>query len=110
MENRSWKELSRSEPKPPTISSGATPPSGSPDLQFDLQFPVSFGLVISCKLGDADYIRSLVHSTGSRIIFQTVSDKPLFLFREAQVERVLKGDVSALAEIHNKKTRRSEKI
>jgi hypothetical protein len=104
MENESEKKLANPASKPPTIFPDATSPSGSPDLQF----PVSFGLVISCKLSDVDYIRSLIHGAGCRIIFQTVSDKPLFLLRAAQVEKVLKGDVSALAEIHNRKTRRVE--
>ena len=106
MENTNFKKLSRPEPKPPTISSGATPPSSSP---ADLQFLVSFGVVISCRLGDVEGIRSLIQGTGARIIFQTVSNGPLFLFRAAQVEKALNGDVSALAEIHRKKTRRSEK-
>jgi hypothetical protein len=97
--------LAKAEPKPPnTISSGATPPSGSPDLQF----PVSFGVVISCRLGDVEHIRTLIQGTGGRIVFQTTSEGDLFLLREKQVERILAGDVSALAEIHSKKTRRSE--
>ena len=99
--------LAKADAKPPnTISSGATPPSGSADLQF----LVSFGAVISCRLGDVERIRSLIQGTGGRIVFQTVSNGPLFLFRAGQVERALKGDLSALAEIHGKKTRRSEKI
>lgn len=104
MENESLKKLANPTSKPPTIFPVVISPSGSPDLQF----PVSFGLVMSCKLGDVDYIRSLIHGAGGRIIFQTVSDRPLFLLRAAQVERALKGDLSALAEIHGKKTRRSE--
>jgi hypothetical protein len=99
--------LAKADHKPPnTISSGATPSSGSPDLQF----LVSFGAVISCRLGDVERIRSLIQGTGGRIVFQTVSNGPLFLFRAGQVERALNGDLSALAEIHGKKTRRSEKI
>ena len=100
--------LAKADAKPPnTISSGAPPPSGSPDLQF----LVSFGAVISCRLGDVELIRSLIQEAGrGRIVFQTVSNGPLFLFRAGQVERALNGDLSALAEIHGKKTRRSEKI
>lgn len=99
--------LAKADAKPPnTFSSGASPPSGSPDLQF----LVSFGAVISCRLGDVERIRSLIQGTGGRIVFQTVSNGPLFLFRAGQVERALQGDLSALAEIHGKKTRRSEKI
>ncbi len=99
--------LAKADAKPPnTISSGVTQPSGSADLKF----LVSFGVVISCRLGDVEHIRSLIQGVGGRIVFQTVSNGPLFLFRAGQVERALAGDVSALAEIHNKKTRRSEKF
>jgi hypothetical protein len=106
MENRNWKDLEKQDPKPPTISSGAKPSSGSPDQQF----LVSFGAVISCCLGDVERIRESIHALGGRIVFQTVSNGPLFLLRAGQVERALQGDLSALAEIHIKKTRRSEKI
>ena len=101
MENRS---LAKADVKPPnTISSGASPPSGSPDLQF----LVSFGAVISCRFGDVERIRNLIQGAGGRVVFQTVSNGPLFLLRAGQVERALNGDLSALAEIHIKKTRRS---
>jgi len=106
LENTSFEELSKPEHKPPTISSGAIPPSGSPDLQF----PVSFGVVISCRLGDVDRIRSRIEQEGGHIVFQTTSNDDLFLLRKRQVERILQGDTSALAEVHKKKARRGEKI
>jgi hypothetical protein len=99
MENR--RELEKLASKTPTIFPDATPPSGSPDLQF----LVSFGMVVSCRLGEVERIRSLIQGTGGRIVFQTVSNGPLFLLRAGQVERALNGDLSALAEIHNKKRR-----
>ncbi|MGA2971907.1 MAG: hypothetical protein ABSE39_04685 [Candidatus Bathyarchaeia archaeon] len=96
--------LAKRDVKPPNaFSSNATQPS---DSAADQQFLVSFGVVISCRLGDVEHIRSLINGIGGRVVFQTVSNGPLFLFRAAQVERALTGDVSALAEIHNKKTRR----
>jgi hypothetical protein len=64
-------------------------------------------LVVSCRLGDVDRIRSRIQEADGRIIFQTVSNGNLILLRAGQVERALNGDLSALAEIHNKKTRRS---
>ncbi len=103
MENRNWKTLSKSDPKPPTISSGAKQSSGS---AADQQFFVSFGVIMSCRLGDVERIRESIHALGGRVVFQTVSNGDLFLFRAAQVERALQGDVSALAEIHTKKARR----
>jgi len=42
-------------------------------------------------------------------VFQTISNGDLFLFRAAQVERAMQGDVSALAEIHKKKEKRLER-
>ena len=99
--------LAKADVKPPnTFSSGVTPPSGSPDLNF----LVSFGMVVSCRLRDVERIRTRIQESGGRIIFQTVSNGPLFLLRAGQVERALQGDLSALAEIHIKKTRRSDKI
>jgi len=99
--------LAKADVKPSsTFSSEATLPSGSPDLNF----LVSFGAVISCRLGDVERIRSLIQGAGGRIVFQTVSNGPLFLLRAGQVDRILQGDTSAIAEVHRKKTRRSEKI
>jgi hypothetical protein len=103
MENRNWKKLSEQESKPPTISSGVKSSSGS---AADQQFFVSFGLIMSCRLGDVDSIRESIHALGGKIVFQTVSNGDLFLFRGAQIERALTGDVSALAEIHKRKERR----
>lgn len=99
--------LAKAEHKPPNpISTEVKLPSGSADLQFY----VSFGLLVSCKLGDVDRIRGLIEGAGGRIVFQTVSNGLLFLLRQAQVDRILHGDTSAIAEVHRKKTRRSEKI
>ncbi|MGA2789816.1 MAG: hypothetical protein ABSF00_03490 [Candidatus Bathyarchaeia archaeon] len=105
MENRSYKELSKQEHNSPTLFPDATQPSDSPDLQF----PITFGVVMSCRLGDVQKIRSQIQEAGGRIVFQTVSNNSLFLLRAAQVEKALQGDLSVLTEIHNRKTRRSEK-
>ncbi|MGA8856197.1 MAG: hypothetical protein WB643_03415 [Candidatus Bathyarchaeia archaeon] len=95
--------LAKADAKPPnTISSGAPLPSGSPDLQF----PVTFGVIISCKLGNVEWIRRRIEQEDGHIVFQTTSERPLFLLRERQVERILQGDTSAIAEVHRKKTRR----
>jgi hypothetical protein len=99
--------LAEAETKPPSsISTGATPPSGSPDLHF----PVTLGFVISCRLREVEGIRGAVEREGGRIVFQTTSEAPLFLLRQRQVERILQGDISALAEVHRKKQKGSEKI
>jgi hypothetical protein len=103
MENRNWKDLEKRDPKPPTISSGAKSISGS---AADQQFFVSFGLIMSCRLGDVERIRASIQALGGRVVFQTVSNGDLFLFREAQVEKAFSGDLSALAEAHKRKERR----
>ncbi len=80
-----------------------------PSESADQRFYVSFGMIVSCRLGDVEKIRDSILKLGGRLVFQTVTDGDLFLFRAAQVERALKGDVSALAEIHKKKERRVDK-
>ena len=92
------------EKKPSPFPSETEPPSES---TADQRFPVSFGLVVSCRLGDVQGIRESVQRLGGRIIYQTVSEGQLFLFREAQVERALNGDVSALIELHRRKSKGS---
>lgn len=104
MEKRS---LAEAEHKPPSPISTVTKPLS--ECAADLQFYVSFGAVISCRLGDVEKIRVGIEAGGGRVVFQTVSNGSLFLFREAQVERALNGDFSALAEIHKRKERRVEK-
>lgn len=89
-----------------SISSNVSPASGS---HADEQFFVSFGLIVSCRLSDVDKIRTGIQNSGGKIIFQTVSNGPLFLLRAGQIERILQGDLNDLAEIHKKKERRSEK-
>jgi hypothetical protein len=102
MEKRS---LAKAEHKAPhTISTETKPPS---DSAADLQFFVSYGAIISCRLGEVPRIRGKIEAEGGRIIFQSVSNGPLILLRGGQVERVLQGDTSALAEVHRRKERRS---
>ncbi len=93
--------LAKAETKIPSpISPGPSQPSGG---SADQRFFVSFGLIMSCRLGDVDRIRSLIEEAGGRVVFQTVSNAPLFLFRAAQVQRMIEGDLSALADIHRRK-------
>ncbi len=103
MEKRS---LAEAEHKPPSpISTRTKPPS---ECAADQQFYVSFGAVISCRLGDVEKIRGKIEAEGGRIVFQSVSNGPLVLLRAGQIERALNGDLSALAEIHKRKQRRGE--
>jgi hypothetical protein len=70
---------------------------------------VSFGLVLSLKIGDIDKVRSWLETNGVKIVFQTSGGSDLFVLREYQVRRILQGDISQLREIYQKKQRRVEK-
>jgi hypothetical protein len=91
-----------------TISVQPTQASAS---QADRQFYVSYGMIVSARLGDVEKIRAAVEGLGGKIVFQTVTSAPLYLLRHYQVEQILQGDVSQLREAHNRKSkeRRVEK-
>jgi hypothetical protein len=89
---------------PSSISKQITFPS---EADEDRVF-VSFGLIISCRLSDADKIRLAVESARGRIVFQTLSNGSLFLLRQAQIENALSGNLEELIEINKKKERRLE--
>jgi hypothetical protein len=90
----------------PPISPQTSSPS---EAAADREFYVSFGLIMSVRLGDVEKIRSAISTQGGKIAFQTVTTAPLYLLRHYQVERALQGDLSELAELHKKKLRRVEK-
>jgi hypothetical protein len=91
----------------PSISLNATPPSGS---EARGEVFASLGLIVSCRPGDVDLVCRVIQACGGKLVFQTVSNGSLFILREAQIERILQGDLSELVEImKKKKERRSEK-
>lgn len=75
----------------------------------DQQFYVSFGLIISARLADVQRIRDEIERLGGKIAFQTISNGPLYVLREYQVERAIHGDVSHLKELHDRKKGGNEK-
>jgi hypothetical protein len=79
------------------------------DDEKDRDFFLSFGLVVSTRLSDVQKIREAVEAAGGKIVFQTTTTAPLYLLRHYQIETILKGDVSQIREIHEKKRRRVEK-
>jgi hypothetical protein len=95
--------LAEAESKSPSSISGQV--RFSSESAADREFFVSFGVIMSCRLGEVDRIRESIEIQGGRIVFQTVSNGPLFLLRQGQIDRALAGDLSALAEIHLKKRR-----
>ena len=92
----------------PTVSPQSTLTS---DSQADRQFFVSYGVIISARLADVESIRKAIEEAGGKLAFQTVTSAPLYLLRHYQVEQILQGDLSHLAEVHSKKSkeRRVEK-
>ena len=98
----------RPETKPP-ISSSVTGSSGSEaECRGGKPF-ASLGLIVSCRPSDVDLICRVIQACGGKLVFQTVSNGSLFVLGEAQIERILQGDLSELVEIMKKKERRSEK-
>jgi hypothetical protein len=89
----------------PSISE--TQPAGV--APADQRFFVSFGLIISARLVDVQRIRDEIERLGGKIAFQTVSNGPLYVLREYQLERAIHGDVSQLREIHERKKGGNEK-
>lgn len=75
------------------------------DASLDRKFFVSFGVVMSVQHADVERVRAAIEGCGGKIVFQTVSTGPLYLLRGYQVEEILAGDISALAEVHKKKQR-----
>jgi hypothetical protein len=73
------------------------------EASLDGNFYVSFGLVISVRQADVETVRAAVLNCGGMIVFQTVSDDPLYLLRRNQVEKILNGDTSQLRGVHKKK-------
>jgi hypothetical protein len=77
---------------------------------LDRKFFVSFGVVMSVQHADVEKVRTAIEQGGAKIVFQTISPESLYLLRRSQVEAILNGDTSALAEAHKRKEeRRMEK-
>ena len=92
-----------------TISQEASTPSVA--SAQDRQFYVSLGLIVSIRLGDVEKIREAIQDLGGKIAFQTVTPAPLYVLRHYQIEQILRGDLSHIREIHERKSkeRRLEK-
>jgi hypothetical protein len=69
----------------------------------------SLGLIVSSRPGDVDLMCRVIQACGGKVVYYTVSNGLLFVLGEAQIERILQGDLSELVEIMKKKERRSEK-
>ena len=66
---------------------------------------LSFGLILSARKEDEVRIREGIESAGAKIVFQTITTAPLYVLRHYQVEQILRGEVSWLQDIHEKKSK-----
>lgn len=86
----------------PTLSDQPKSPS---EAAQDWNFFISFGLIISARLGDVDKIRAAIQEEGGKVIFQTATTAPLYLLRHYEIEQILRGDTSHIREVHDKKSK-----
>jgi hypothetical protein len=84
------------------LSPQPNPPSES---EADEQYFIGVGMIVSVRKCDVEKMRAAIEDVGGRIEFQTVTPAPLYVLRHYQVEQILRGDVSWLKEIHDRKSK-----
>jgi hypothetical protein len=82
----------------PPLSAAPTPPSGDAARVF-----CTFGLVVSCRYADQEPIVTAISEIGGKVIYRVPSTGHLFILRAYQIEKALRGDVSELQEIYDRK-------
>ena len=63
----------------------------------------TFGLVISCRYADQEPIVNAITNLGAKVIYRIPSTGQLFVLRRYEVEKALRGDLSELQEIYDRK-------
>jgi hypothetical protein len=81
-----------------SFSTKPKPPSGDAGRVF-----CTFGLVLSCRYADVEPIVDAIAKIGAKIIYRIPSTGQLFVLRRYEVEKVLKGELSELREIYDRK-------
>ena len=91
-----------------TVSPQPNPPSES---EADERYFIGYGSIVSIRKSDIEKLREAIEQVGGKVIFQTTTPAPLYVFRHYQVEQILRGDISWLKLIHDRKLkdRRVEK-
>jgi hypothetical protein len=74
------------------------PPSGEAARAF-----CTFGLVISCRYAEQEPIINAINKIGAKVIYRIPSTGQLFILRRYEVEKALRGDLSELQEIYDRK-------
>ena len=81
-----------------SFSPKPAPPSGDAARVF-----CTFGLVLSCRYADLDPIIDAITKIGARVIYRIPSTGQLFILRRYEVEKALRGELSELQEIYDRK-------
>jgi len=89
----------------PPNSAQPSPPS---EASLDQQFFIGVGMIVSTRNCDREKLYAAIRAAGGKICFRTVTPAPLYVLRHYEVEQILSGDSSALAElqkIHDRKSK-----
>jgi len=70
---------------------------------------LTFGLIVSCRCADVEPIAAAISNIGGKIIYRTASKDHLFILSSDQIARVLKGNLSELKEIYDRKMKETER-
>ena len=63
----------------------------------------TFGLVLSCRYADVEPIVDAIAKIGGKVIYRIPSTGQLFVLRRYEVEKALRGELSELQEIYDRK-------
>jgi len=78
-------------------------PTPKPPTEEAARAFCTFGLVISCRYADQEPIVAAITEIGGKVIYRIPSTGQLFVLRRYEVEKVLRGDLSELREIYERK-------
>jgi hypothetical protein len=81
-------------PKPPTEKAG--------------RVFCTFGLILSCRWLDQEPIIEAITKLGGQVVCRIPTTGHLFVLRTYEVEQVLKGDLSALQALYDRKMRKEK--
>lgn len=88
-----------------SFSTKPKPPSGEAGRGL-----CTFGLVVSCRWTDQEAIVDAITKTGAGgiVIYRIPTTGQLTILRTYQVEKILRGDLSELQEIYDRKMKRAK--
>ena len=63
----------------------------------------TLGLILSCRYADVEPIVAAINTIGSKVIYRIPSTGQLFVLRRYEVEKILKGDLTELQMLYDRK-------